>query len=99
MSPLPHSLTLEAEQDAKKGAAWYEGESKGLGSAFLEIMDRTLATVVENPHLFPVVHRDVRRALLKRFPYGVFFRIKPDRIRVIAVTHLARNPSTWQKRR
>lgn len=46
----------------------------------------------------PLVYRDVRRALLKRFPYGVFFRLRPDRIRVLAILHLSRDTSRWQRR-
>ncbi len=40
-----------------------------------------------------------RRALLIRFPYGVFFRLKPELIKVVAVIHLSRHPATWQRRR
>jgi hypothetical protein len=49
---LPHFLTPAAEAEAREGAAWYEGESEGFGAAFLEITDRTLAAVRENPGCF-----------------------------------------------
>lgn len=88
-----------AEAEASRAAQWYEGESAGLGVAFLEVLENTLAAISENPERFPLVHRDVRRALLKRFPYGVFFRVRPREIRVIAIVHLARDPLVWQRRR
>lgn len=98
MTPLRIVLGRRARRETAEAASWYEGESPALGRAFLELVDTVLARVAENPQQFPVVHRDIRRALLKRFPYGVFFRIKPDTIKVVAILHLARHPSRWQSR-
>jgi len=94
------SLTVSARAEAEIAAAarWYERESAGLGAAFLEVLDQTLQGIEEGPLRFTVVHRDVRRALLKRFPFGVFFRMRPRSIRVIAVVHLARDPERWKRR-
>ena len=47
---------------------------------------------------FPVVYQDVRRALTKRFPYGIYFVLDDSRIIVIAIFHAKRNPKTWQRR-
>lgn len=99
MRRLPLFVGPQAEEEAQKAAGWYEGESRGLGAAFLEVVEQVLAQIEENPRRFPVVHRDVRRGLLKRFPYGIFFRIKPTQVKVIAVMHLRRHPSRWQRRR
>lgn len=99
MTHLPLVVSPEAEQDALEAARWYEDRAKGLGVSFLEIVEQTQAGILENPRRFPVVHRGVRRALLIRFPYGVFFRLKPQLIKVIAVTHLSRDPATWRRRR
>lgn len=98
MISLPLSVKPQAEEEARKAARWYEGESRGLGVAFLEVVEQTLKSISENPFRFPVVHRDVRRALLKRFPYGIFFRVRSERIRVLAITHLSRHPRRWQSR-
>jgi plasmid stabilization system protein ParE len=87
-----------AQREADEAARWYESESKGLGSAFVEVLERVLAQVEENPRQFPAVHRNIRRALLKRFPYGVFFRVLRTEIKVIAIIHLARHPWRWQSR-
>ena len=57
-----------------------------------------LEAVAEKPLAFPAVHRDVRRALVKRFPYGVFFLLSHDRVIVLAVLHQARNPAVWKRR-
>jgi toxin ParE1/3/4 len=95
----PVSVRPKAEAESQEAAQWYEERSSGLGIAFLKIVEQALAEISENPFRFPVIHRDIRRALLKRFPYGVFFRVRPDQIKVIAIMHLSRNPARWQARR
>lgn len=98
MTRLPLSVNPQAEEEAQKAARWYEDESQGLGVAFLELAEQTLTAISENPLQFPLVHRDVRRALLKRFPYGVFFRVRSNGIRILAIMHLSRDTSRWQRR-
>jgi plasmid stabilization system protein ParE len=99
MTRLPLTVSPQAEEEAQEAAQWYENESPGLGVAFLEIVEQTLTAISEHPLRFPRVYHDIRRALLKRFPYGVFFRVRPNRIKVTAIMHLSRDPSRWQKRR
>jgi hypothetical protein len=54
--------------------------------------------IVARPALFPMVYEDVRRALLRRFPYGIFFRDLGGTRRVIAVMDLRRDPQRWRRR-
>lgn len=98
MTRLPLSVNPQAEEEARKAAGWYENESQGLGTAFLELLEQTLTAIAENPLRFPLVYRDTRRALLKRFPYGVFFRVPSNGIRVLSIIHLSRDPGRWQRR-
>jgi hypothetical protein len=52
-----------------------------------------------NPKHFQVVFKNVRRALLRRFPYSLFFVIEEDdTLLVIACFHASRDPAQWQKR-
>jgi plasmid stabilization system protein ParE len=46
----------------------------------------------------PAVHRHVRRALIHRFPYALYFTLAADRIEVVAVLHTRRDPTTWRRR-
>lgn len=69
----------------------YERRSPGLGKDFILMVDAVLDVVARQPELFPTVHRGLRRALVRRFPYAVFYRIDPDAIRVIAVLHAKMN--------
>jgi hypothetical protein len=52
----------------------------------------------DNPRQFPTVLKNVRRALLRRFPYSLFFVIEDEALTVIACFHASRDPSHWQKR-
>ncbi|MBO3462015.1 type II toxin-antitoxin system RelE/ParE family toxin [Aetokthonos hydrillicola Thurmond2011] len=77
---------------------WYESQQLGLGDQFLDCIDETLNFICLLPESYPVVYRDVRRAVVKRFPYAVYYRIISSRVIVTAVFHGSRNPKGWQKR-
>ena len=61
-------------------------------------VEAALEAIGKRPESFPAVHRDVRRALLKRFPDGIYFIKEMDWIRIIAIFHARRNPKSWQQR-
>jgi plasmid stabilization system protein ParE len=88
----------EAEQDLEDAAAWYAEQRPGLGQEFLDEALRSFRRIAEQPKLYPIVHRDTRRALIRRFPFGVFYRIEPDFITVVAVMHGSRDPQRWKQR-
>jgi toxin ParE1/3/4 len=88
-----------AEQELREAFEWYEQRRVGLGVQFEEEVDRVLTRVQENPLSFPRVHGPIHRALTRRFPYGLFYLIKPDQIIVVAVFHGRRDPKIWQSRR
>lgn len=88
----------EAELDALDAGAWYEDERAGLGTEFLTELRATFSRIEDGPQRFPVVFRNVRRAILRRFPFGVFFIVEAERALVLAITHLRRHPGAWQRR-
>lgn len=91
-----HEAVAEEVAEAFK---WYEERRVGLGGQFLEAVERTMLRIEENPEQFPVVHQEIRRALVQRpFPYQIFFRLEGRYIRVYAVLHGARDPATWRRR-
>lgn len=98
MKPPPLSVAREAEVEAAEAAQWYESRSQGLGRVFLDLVEQTLAEIADGPRRFPEVYRGVRRALVKRFPFGIFFRLRRDRLTVLAVMHLSRHPRRWRER-
>jgi plasmid stabilization system protein ParE len=87
-----------ARQEFDEAFAWYEARRTGLGISFRAETDRQVSRIGEHPHQFPLMHADIRRARLRRFPYALFFRIDGDDIFVIACFHARRNPATWQER-
>lgn len=91
-------LTSAAERDLAAAFHWYEEQSAGLGARLLARVDDLLARVAETPLQFPEVVRGYRRGLLQRFPYGLYFSIDSDEVRVHAVLHLHRDPKHWQDR-
>jgi plasmid stabilization system protein ParE len=67
-----------------------------LGAEFGREVDSVISSLAERALGFPAVYRDVRRALTKRFPYGIFFITAEDRVTVLAVLHQARDPAIWK---
>ena len=87
-----------AKGDIADAHAWYETEQPGLGMEFLDEVAATLARIASGPERYPLVEADVRRALVRRFPYSVYFRLKGESARVIAVIHQHRDPRVWRRR-
>lgn len=86
------ALRPSAGRDVADAHAYYN--QHGRGDAFLAALDQVLAQIGERPHMYPVIHADVRRALVRRFPYSVFFIVEPDRAVVLAVHHHRRDPAS-----
>ena len=74
---------------------WYEEQSRGLGSEFELAFELQLKRLEQVPLLYSEIIPGVRRTLLPRFPYGVFYTVKGDLVHVLAVIHNARNPQRW----
>ena len=77
---------------------WYEGGSQGLGRGFRQAIDALVKRMCVNPRQFPVVFKNVRRALAHRFPYALFFVVEDQTLLVIACFHGSRDPLRWQER-
>jgi plasmid stabilization system protein ParE len=78
---------------------WYELQSPGLGGEFIAAMELQLKRLEQAPLLYAEVIQNVRRALLPRFPYGLFYVVRGDLVHILAVLHDARNPSRSPKNR
>ncbi len=89
----------EAEAELLDARDWYEAERAGLGAVFAAAVETTITAVLQNPLAYPRVKSDTRRALVRRFPYAVYFRPIDDEIIVLAVLHGRRNPRHWRSRR
>lgn len=97
---MPRELIIRPEAEAELGEAfeWFESRVHGLGAEFLLAIDAILASIVRNPLQHPLVRKTVRRALLRRFPYEIFFVVGDQHIVILAVFHAKRNPKQWTDR-
>jgi plasmid stabilization system protein ParE len=91
-------FTQAAKAELIEAQDWYEGEATGLGRRFRQAIDALVERMSANPRQFPVVFKNVRRALLRRFPYSLFFVIEGETLLVIACFHASRDPLQWKKR-
>ena len=94
-------VSLKAIPDIRNAHAWYQKEGPGLAQDFLEELQTFVEKIAETPHTFsPVPQRDARFAMLKRFPYKIYFQINEavKRVEIVAVVHKSRNPSIWKRR-
>ena len=88
----------EAEADLEYARDWYERQHDGLGAAFLLAMEEVLERIGRTPEMNAVVHQNVRRALTRRFPFAVYYRIDGDEVVVVGVFHAGRDPREWRSR-
>ncbi len=95
---LPVVLDEDARADLGAAQDWYAARHTDLAQAFLFELDRQFDRIGRAPHHFPVVYRGVRRALMRRFPYALFFREMDGAILVLACFHASRDPSGWRSR-
>lgn len=88
----------EAEQDLLEAFEWYESRRKGLGHDFLLQVEAGFKLIARNPNVSSEIYYNVRRYLVKRFPYKIFFLMKESQILILAVIHSRRNPAWINKR-
>jgi plasmid stabilization system protein ParE len=100
VAPERRKVTYQrrASADVKAAYSWYEDQRTGLGEEFLEGLSQAEALAAALPLACPRVHRNTRRALLKRFPYGLYFRLENDELIVVACYHASRDPKGWRRR-
>jgi len=91
-------LTPEAESDVAEAFDYYEAQLSGLGVELVATLERQLELVTENPLQYEVRYRSIRRAVLRRFPYAVFYLFEDESVVVLAVEHQARDPEHWKQR-
>ncbi len=95
---LPIIFRPIAQGEFDEAMLWYEEQRPGLGDEFVAELERTIDSIANQPDRYPVVRGDVREAIVSRFPYCVYYRVKPDRVVIVAVFHGSRDPAGWQSR-
>ena len=98
MTELAVTIRPEAEADIADSFQWYESQRQGLGEDFLLCVEEALSRASRYPTLHSIVYKKIRRLLIRRFPFGLFFIEGEGSIVVLAVLHARRNPKTWKQR-
>jgi len=94
------TLGVEAERELIDGAIYYsEHGGPELGLAFIAEFELAIEALYEHPQLGPVWRGKSRRFPLRRFPYSVIYRLRPNEVHVIALAHQRRRPGYWSNRR
>ncbi len=91
-------IDTEAEADLARAKKWYDDRRDGLGKEFIEEVEVAFQTIQRIPLVSRLIFKDLRRTLLRRFPYSAFYRVTSDLITVVAVYHTSRDPRGWQDR-
>ena len=89
----------EAETEFWEAIEHYELAEPGLGEEFSLEIFATINRVTAHSETWPLLEGDVRRSLANRFPFGVIYSIEPERIFILAVMHLHRDPDYWKERK
>jgi plasmid stabilization system protein ParE len=88
----------DAEAELLEAAQFYEQRVPGLGDRFLNEFDATVAEIQQAPERWPVIEGDLRRHVMRRFPYGIYYRVLGEELRVLVVKHHSRHPDYWRYR-
>ena len=91
-------VVARTRTELREARDWYDNQAPGTGRRLVESVDELLSRIRETPELYAAIHRDIRRAIVPRFPYGVFYRDLTDVVLVIGIVHLHRHPDTWKRR-
>jgi plasmid stabilization system protein ParE len=89
---------VAADADIEAAFEWYESEQLGLGLEFLDEVRAAYTRILDGPFKYEELRSGIRRAITRRFPYGIYFSVEDELIFVIAVLHTAREPAEWQFR-
>jgi plasmid stabilization system protein ParE len=91
-------IAPEVELDLTEAHAWYEKRRAGLGEEFLTSVDACLERIRRQPEIYVIVHESYRRALIRRFPFAIFYEYVDEAVTVYSVFHTSRDPEKWRQR-
>lgn len=88
----------EAEVELAEARLWYSLQRQGLDVALIKRVDQALSAIVATPESYPIVYRNLRRAVLRQFPFAIFYEVNAREIVVFAVYHSRRDPERLSSR-
>lgn len=91
-------VSAEAAADINEAVTWLGDISPNLPVRFQAELERVYASILDYPQIYPVVYKTFRRALLRRFPYSIFYILDASVVLIVAVIHQSRDEETWKRR-
>ena len=95
---MTYSFHPEAELEFLLAIDFYEDKESGLGRDFALEINSTVERILTYPDAWPVIEEDIRRSLVKRFPFGVLYSKLEEEIVIVAIMHFNREPGYWKER-
>jgi plasmid stabilization system protein ParE len=89
----------EAEAELAEARTWYAVQREGLDDALTKRVDETLQRIIAAPYAYPIVYRQLRRAVIRQFPFAIFYEPAINEILVFAIYHSSRNPNRLSSRK
>ncbi len=88
-----------AEIDIKDTVSYYKELNDGLDGDFINAIDSSFKEILKNPEAFPIAKYDIRKFVVGKFPFCIYYIDNVDTLYILAIFHDKRNPKDWTKRR
>lgn len=88
----------EAENELAEARQWYAHQRADLDLEFMESIDDAISLIVATPNQYPNIYKSLRRIVVRRFPFAIFYEVTANEIQIIAVFHSRRDPERWKSR-
>lgn len=95
---MRYSFHPEALDEYSGAVSYYAAVGRPLAKSFIEAVETGIENILAYPEAWQTVEDDVRRHLISRFPFGIYYCIEGDRILIYAIMHLSRHPGYWKRR-
>jgi toxin ParE2 len=95
---MKYDFLAPARAELQEAVDYYEDRRPGLGEELAAEVRATIDRILLNPTAWAKLSANVRRCRLRRFPYALIYQVEPDRMLVVAVMHLRRDPVYWRSR-
>jgi plasmid stabilization system protein ParE len=91
-------ISDDAEGDFDNSYEYYFEDSPIVADAFFQRINDSFESIKKTPFSFPEVYKSIRKFIVKKFPFVIYFQVEEYTVKVIAIFHTSRNPEVWKER-
>ena len=95
---ISHRFHPEAQREFTEAIQHYFKKDPQLANDFISAIDEGLQTIRTNPEIWRILRKNIRRYLVRRFPFGIYYTYEDHFVTVWAIYHLNRKPDDWVAR-